>query len=96
MRGSRKIPESSSLVGPTGVQIMSEDQGLVRGEENSSKTIEMNKSTPPIMWAKALATPPDGDIFSPARPVDDKECLHGSGKELMQGANIVSTEGLHI
>jgi hypothetical protein len=34
------------------------------------------------LWSEILATPATGDKFSPARPLDDNDCLFGFGKLL--------------
>jgi len=33
----------------------------------------------PNVWSDALASPTQGDIFSPAKPMTEKEALHGAG-----------------
>lgn len=49
-------------------------------ENNNSGGDKTDERAP--LWPVTLATPPHGDIFSPAKPWGDKDSLHGMGKFL--------------
>lgn len=61
---------------------------------NSMIAATKNNNDPSKSWSHVLATPTSGDLFSPARPLADKECLHGAGyQKALDHGKMVSRAG---
>jgi small ligand-binding sensory domain FIST len=52
-------------------------------DDREDKKLVLHSLTTGVSWSEVLATPSDGDQYSPARDMGDKECLHGAGRYIL-------------
>jgi hypothetical protein len=58
--------------------VSKEEAEMASPESTGDKEEEI--ITQGVSWCAILATRSDGDQYSPARDLSDKECLHGAGQ----------------